>query len=200
MCQTPSHAAAPPEAVAATTIGSERSSARQVTHGYFSTSTSRVPRRPVGSHADAAALFRSIGTTTSRRYWRRTKGSSAALSGRRPSLSCWWCCSSCRGFASMSSVSQTARPRPKSCVRSTGVRDALPLKSALRLVRLSPARYHAWKRAEKRCDLDDRSSCPRSHPTQLTPAEVSTIKEMVTASEYRHMPCPSSKPRRPHNR
>ena len=55
-------------------------------------------------------------------------------------------------------------------------------------MRLSPARYHAWKRAEKRCDLDDRSSCPRSHPTQLTPADVSTIKEMVTASEYRHMP------------
>ena len=67
-------------------------------------------------------------------------------------------------------------------------KDALSLKSALRLVRLSPARYHAWKRAEKRCELDDRSSCPRSHPTQLTPAEVSTIKEMVTATEYRHMP------------
>ena len=67
-------------------------------------------------------------------------------------------------------------------------KDALPMKSALRLVRLSPARYHAWKRAEKRCELDDRSSCPRSHPTQLTPTEVSTIKEMVTAAEYRHMP------------
>jgi transposase InsO family protein len=67
-------------------------------------------------------------------------------------------------------------------------KDSLPLTSALRLVRLSPARYHAWKRAEKRCELDDRSSCPRSHPTQLTPAEVSTIKEMVTAAEYRHMP------------
>ena len=46
---------------------------------------------------------------------------------------------------------------------------ALSLKSTLRLVRLSPARYHAWKRAEKRCELDDRSSCPRSHPTPLTP-------------------------------
>jgi transposase InsO family protein len=67
-------------------------------------------------------------------------------------------------------------------------KDALPLKSALRLVRLSPVRYHAWKRADKRCELDDRLSCPRSHPTQLTPAEVSTIKEMVTATEYRHMP------------
>jgi transposase InsO family protein len=67
-------------------------------------------------------------------------------------------------------------------------KDALSLKSTLRLVRLSPARYHAWKRADKRCELDDRSSCPRSHPTQLTPAEVSTIQEMVTAAEYRHMP------------
>jgi transposase InsO family protein len=67
-------------------------------------------------------------------------------------------------------------------------KDALSLKSALRLVRLSPARYHAWKRAEKRCELDDRSSCPRSHPTQLTPTEVSTIKQMVIATEYRHMP------------
>ena len=69
--------------------------------------------------------------------------------------------------------------------RCTG---ALSLKSSLRLVRLSPARYHAWKRAEKRCELDDRSSCPRSRPTQLTRTEVSTIKEMVTATEYRHMP------------
>jgi len=61
-------------------------------------------------------------------------------------------------------------------------KDTLSLKSTLRLVRLSPARYHAWKRADKRCELDDRSSCPRSHPTQLTPAEVSTLKEMVTAT------------------
>jgi hypothetical protein len=67
-------------------------------------------------------------------------------------------------------------------------KDALPLKSALRLVRLSPARYHAWKRADQRYELDDRSSCPRSYPMQLTPDEVGTIKEMVTASEYRHMP------------
>ncbi len=67
-------------------------------------------------------------------------------------------------------------------------KGALSLKSTLRLVRLSPARYHAWKRAEKRCELDDRSSCPRSHPTQLTPAEVSTIEDMVTATAYRHMP------------
>ncbi|MFC1611426.1 transposase [Myxococcota bacterium] len=67
-------------------------------------------------------------------------------------------------------------------------RDALPLKSALRILRLSGGRYRAWKHAEKKCELDDRSSCPRRHPTQLTPKEVSRIKEMVTGEEYRHMP------------
>jgi hypothetical protein len=39
-------------------------------------------------------------------------------------------------------------------------KDALSLKSTLRLVSLSPARYHAWKRAEKRCELDDRCFRP----------------------------------------
>ncbi|MFC1611390.1 transposase [Myxococcota bacterium] len=67
-------------------------------------------------------------------------------------------------------------------------RDALPLRAALRIVRLSSARYHAWRQAEKKCELDDRSSCPRSHPTQLTPKEVSSIKEMVTSDDSRHMP------------
>jgi len=32
------------------------------------------------------------------------------------------------------------------------------------------------------------SSCPRTSPAQLTPDEFSTIKEMVTSNEYRHMP------------
>ncbi len=67
-------------------------------------------------------------------------------------------------------------------------KTAMPLKSALRVLRLSAARHHAWRQAEKKCELDDRSSCPRSHPTQLTPKEVSTIREMVTATDYRHMP------------
>ncbi len=67
-------------------------------------------------------------------------------------------------------------------------KDALPCKAALRVVRLSPARFHAWKKAERECELEDRSSCPRSRPTQLTPKEVSTIKDMVTGLEYRHMP------------
>ena len=32
-------------------------------------------------------------------------------------------------------------------------KDGLSLKSTLRLVRLSPARYRAWKRGKKRCEL-----------------------------------------------
>lgn len=42
-------------------------------------------------------------------------------------------------------------------------RTALPLRSVLRAVRLSPSRYHVWNR-EIECVLDDRSSCPRSSP------------------------------------
>jgi transposase InsO family protein len=38
------------------------------------------------------------------------------------------------------------------------------------------------------CTLDDQSSCPHTAPHRLTPPEVRTIKEMVTALEYRHVP------------
>jgi len=67
-------------------------------------------------------------------------------------------------------------------------KKALPLAGILRILRLSPQRYHRWMRAEPECDLDDRSSCPRTSPAQLTPQEISTIKEMVTSNDYRHMP------------
>src|SRR5262249_27391822 len=36
--------------------------------------------------------------------------------------------------------------------------------------------------------LDDQSSCPHTTPHRLTPAEIRTIKDMVTAIEYRHVP------------
>ena len=64
----------------------------------------------------------------------------------------------------------------------------LPLALILRIVHLEPARYHAWRRASGACGLDDRSSCPRTSPGQLTPAEMAAIKEMVLAPEHRHMP------------
>ena len=66
-------------------------------------------------------------------------------------------------------------------------RSALPLRSLLRVVRLSPVRYHAWSR-EDPCALDDQSSCPRSSPQQLTAGEVGVIHELVTSDDYRHVP------------
>ena len=66
-------------------------------------------------------------------------------------------------------------------------RSVLPLRVALRLLRLSPSRYHSWK-TEDECGLDDVSSCPRKSPQQLTPSEVKTIQEMVTSDDYRHVP------------
>jgi hypothetical protein len=47
-------------------------------------------------------------------------------------------------------------------------RSTLPLRSVLRIIRLSPSRYHAWTRKEQRA-LNDRPSCPQNMPHQLTP-------------------------------
>jgi hypothetical protein len=63
----------------------------------------------------------------------------------------------------------------------------LPLRVVLNVLRLSPSRFHAWRR-EQECVRDDASSCPRSTPQQLTPAECHVIKDMVTSEEYRHVP------------
>ena len=67
-------------------------------------------------------------------------------------------------------------------------RTALPLVGILRILHVSPARYHRWTRPQPECGLDDRLSCPLTSPAQLTPEEVSTIKAMITSSLYRHMP------------
>jgi hypothetical protein len=67
-------------------------------------------------------------------------------------------------------------------------RDFVPLWPLLRFLRLSPSRFHAWRRLQGACALDDQSSCPHTSPHRLTPREVLAIKEMVTAVEYRHVP------------
>jgi transposase InsO family protein len=65
--------------------------------------------------------------------------------------------------------------------------STMPVVAALRVLRLSPSRYYAWKRAEQ-CGLDDRSSCPHLSPSRLTRDEVDLIEEMVTSEDYRHVP------------
>ena len=66
-------------------------------------------------------------------------------------------------------------------------RSALPLRSVLRVLRLSASRYHHWKQ-ENPCGLNDRPSCPRVSAHQLTAAEVETIHDLATSQEYRHVP------------
>ena len=70
----------------------------------------------------------------------------------------------------------------------TSAKAFLPLAVIFRIVHLEPGRYHRWNRAAMAfCGLDDRSSCPRTSPSQLTPTEVADIKDMVLAPEKRHM-------------
>src|SRR5262249_56501537 len=45
-----------------------------------------------------------------------------------------------------------------------------------------------WRRLQNACALDDQSPCPHTSPHRLTPAEIGTIKDIVTAVEYRHVP------------
>ena len=66
-------------------------------------------------------------------------------------------------------------------------RSTLPLRSVLRVIRLSPSRYHHWK-GENQCALDDRSSCPRVSPQQLTAPEIQAIHDLATSHDYRHVP------------
>ena len=69
-----------------------------------------------------------------------------------------------------------------------GAEPVLPLVVILRIVGMTPSRYHAWQRATEVCGLDDRPSCPRSMPSRLTCEEVATIKDMVLDPGLRHMP------------
>ena len=67
-------------------------------------------------------------------------------------------------------------------------RGYLPLRAVLRFLRVSPSRFHAWRRRQGACALDDQSSCPRTSPSRLTPTEVRAIEAMVTSPDYRHVP------------
>ncbi len=67
-------------------------------------------------------------------------------------------------------------------------RKTASLRTVLRVLGLSSARYHAWRRLQEGCALDDQSSCPRTSPQRLTLSEIRTIKQMVTSPNYRHVP------------
>jgi hypothetical protein len=62
-------------------------------------------------------------------------------------------------------------------------REHLPLHAVLRFLRVSPSRFHAWRRRHTACALDDQSSCPRTSPYRLTPPEIRAIENMLTSPE-----------------
>jgi transposase InsO family protein len=70
----------------------------------------------------------------------------------------------------------------------SSAKPALPLTMILRILGLPMSRYHRWQTAARICGLDDRSSCPRSTPSQLTADEIVSIKDMVLDPQLRHMP------------
>ena len=67
-------------------------------------------------------------------------------------------------------------------------REYVPLRVVLRFLHVSPSRFDAWRRRQSACALDDQSSCPRTSPSRLTPAEVRAIENMVTSPDHRHVP------------
>jgi transposase InsO family protein len=67
--------------------------------------------------------------------------------------------------------------------------QCMHLAAALHIIGLSVARYHRWIRIKDNdCPLDDHSSCPKAHPTQLLPADLRMMRDMATSPEYRHVP------------
>src|SRR3984893_7286066 len=48
-------------------------------------------------------------------------------------------------------------------------REYLPLRAVLRFLRVSPSRFHVWRRQQRACAFNDQSSCPRTSPSRLRP-------------------------------
>jgi putative transposase len=69
-----------------------------------------------------------------------------------------------------------------------GAHEFVPVRALLRFLRLFPSCFHAWRRPQDACALDDQSSCPHTSPHRLTFGEIRVIKDMVTAVDYRHVP------------
>ena len=64
---------------------------------------------------------------------------------------------------------------------------AVPLNRILSFIGLSEARYYHWRNAVP-CALTDRSSCPKTFPTQVSTQEVAVIHDLATSQDYRHVP------------
>jgi hypothetical protein len=72
----------------------------------------------------------------------------------------------------------------------SAVREAtlvIGLTAALHAIGWSLARFSAWVRRERGCELQDRQSCPRTIPTQLTPRERQQIRRYARDPKLAHL-------------
>ena len=66
-----------------------------------------------------------------------------------------------------------------------GAREFVPLRALLRFLRLSPSRFHSWRRLQHTCALDDQSSCPHTSPVVrqnwrgTVPLTIATSREFI---------------------
>ena len=76
-------------------------------------------------------------------------------------------------------------------------REFVPLRALLRFLRLSPSRFHAWRRLQHACALDDQSSCPHTSPHRLTRGSARIRKPSRNRSTFFSLePVSSSTPSR----
>jgi hypothetical protein len=89
------------------------------------------------------------------------------------------------GFSLQNLRIPNASEKSKLIKRIHHAAKAIPLGRLLNVIGLSQSRFHAWNNIEV-CQLADNSSCPKSFPTQMTGAEVDTMRSMITSTVYRH--------------
>ncbi|MBI3543877.1 MAG: DDE-type integrase/transposase/recombinase [Deltaproteobacteria bacterium] len=63
----------------------------------------------------------------------------------------------------------------------------VPLRMCLELVGLSYSRHRSWIARARTCQLNDRSSCPRVMPRQLTENELVTMQRLYKSSDLKHL-------------
>jgi transposase InsO family protein len=68
-----------------------------------------------------------------------------------------------------------------------GAAKTIGLAVALHAIGLSAARFRAWVKRQRGCELDDESSCPRVTPTKLTAKEHMTLRGYASDPKLAHL-------------
>jgi transposase InsO family protein len=90
------------------------------------------------------------------------------------------------GFSLQNCRISNSSDKSKLIKRIHDAAKAIPLGRVLNVIGLSSSRFYAWKSIEA-CELADNSSCPKSFPTQMSVAEVDTMRSLITSADYRHL-------------